>query len=666
MLLTDVDIASRTVSALAKKKIYTVDDLLRFIPRRYLDYRNVIPLMEAVGKDCPLEGYAQAIGKKQNNGRTMITIDLIENTTGELVHIHFFGQSFIWKRIESLKQQEIVVCGKVTKDTRFGYGVTNPNYVCLKEEFYGKIVPVYPNIKGVSEKTMRKHIQALIGTVTDPLEDVIVQKAHLMPYKQALEALHFPKSFEQIKQAKKRLAFNDLLYLSMSLKQSETAYQENSLFQIQTIEKTMSLVQKLPFNLTPDQAQALNKIRSCMQSGKRLDCLVQGDVGSGKTIVAILSMLMVVENGFQAAVMAPTTILAEQHYNDIQTLLRDSGYRVVMLSSNMTAKEKKDAMKAIRTGEAQFIIGTHSLFADGVEFYNLGITVIDEEHRFGVAQRTALQKKAANGVHVISMSATPIPRSVASVIYGENKQIIEIKTMPEGRKPIQTAICNSEKKIFEFMEKQLCAGHQAYVICPLVTDAAEDSLMGNVDAVESVYESYRMYFETIGFRTGMVFGKQKKEEREEIIEKFQRNEIQILVATTVVEVGVNVPNASLIVMHNAERFGLATMHQLRGRVGRSNIQSYCILKSAYRDNERLITMTQTTDGFAIAQKDLELRGMGDIIGTRQTGNDQLVDLMMDLPNLYACVKKYAAWALQAGLAKKLLELYEENKTAKAA
>lgn len=662
MLLEEAGVAKRTVTALNKKKVYTVDDLLRCIPRKYLDYREIVPFSDAVGKDCAIAGYIQSAGKKEGNGRPQqIDIDLVEETSGQMVKIYYFGTPYIWEHICKLIHKEVIVCGKISNG-KFGYSITNPYRISDKELFHGTIIPVYSKMKGVSEDMLKKLIKTYIKDLSDPIEENVISRAKLFGYKEALQELHYPTNFERIQQARKRLAFNDLLFFSMQLQEDADKIGHNGI-KIDTVEETVNRLDKLPFQLTEDQAVTLNHIRDNMKSGVRTDALIQGDVGCGKTIVAFLSMSMMAENGYQSAIMAPTEILAHQHYDGFCKSFPDLASKAVFLSGSMKVKEKKEALSKIVAGEALFVIGTHSVISKNVMFYKLGLVITDEEHRFGTEQRDMLMEKGNEGVHIITMSATPIPRSIAAVMYGENKAIYEIKSMPDGRIPVQTAINNNQQKIFDFAEKQLKENRQIYVVCPLVDEAEEGSSSRGMDSVQDVYERYRLYFETIGYKTGKLFGKQDSSEKAANIKAFEENKVQILVSTTVVEVGLNVPNASLIIIHNAERFGLATMHQLRGRVGRGGGKSYCILKSDQRDNERLLTMVNTTDGFKIAEEDMKQRGIGDLIGTKQSGKNHNMDLMLSYPNFYKAVKKYARWMLESQKAEQLVKLYMENASA---
>lgn len=667
MLLEEIGLNKRTINALNKKNIYTVRELACYFPMKYLDYRQIIPLTEAVGKDCAIVGYLSTYEKREMNGRTVIGADIIEESTGEIVHVKWYGQSWQFKGVQQFSRKEVVVCGKVTKHVVYGYSIVNPYSYHLRVNYKGRIIPIYRKIKNVSDDMLRKSIDKCISSLQEPLRKEVVERTKLMSYPDALKLMHHPVGEdlsmsvdELIRPAGNRIAFNDMLYFTLRLKLNSEQDIKESPYVAKCNKRTKEIIESLPYELTKDQLDTFYKIRKQTASGNRVNLLVQGDVSCGKTMIAFLSMFLMAENGFQSVLLAPTVVLAKQHYEELSIHAEKFGFKVAFLCGEIKGKEKKEILSAIKKGEYQFIVGTHSVFSKEVIYDSLALVITDEEHRFGVAQRQALEEKADAGVHVISMSATPIPRTIADVLYGEQKEIATIKTMPHGRIPVQTAINRSDERIFEFMAKQLNQGRQAYVVCPLVEEAEEDSVIYGVESVESTVIKYKERFEPYGAHVGVVTGQMEKKEIEEEIEKFRRNEYQILISTTVIEVGVNVPNASLIVINNAERFGLAQLHQLRGRVGRGKHKSYCILKSEDRENERLVTMERTTDGFEIAKADLKQRGFGDLLGTAQSGNNHYMDLVMSMPNLYNSVKKYAEWLLHAKMETEIMELYEEN------
>lgn len=660
-------INTRTLNALKKKNIFTVNDLACYFPRKYLDYRRILPLSEAVEKDCAICGYLETYEKKEVNGKTVIGADVIEESSGEVVHVKWYGQSWQFNDVKKFSRQEVVICGKVKYHVMYGYNVTNPTSYHLKSNFKGKIIPIYTKIKNISDDMLKKSIDKCIELITEPLPDVVFNITKLMDYKTAVWTLHHPYSDEEIsvqeilEPAEHRLIFNQVLYFTLALKlnNSKNVFDSKETFRVASVQKSQDFLHMLPYKLTYDQENACNQILKQMKAGQKVNMLVQGDVGCGKTTIAFLAMILMAENGYQSVLMAPTTVLAKQHYEELCSYGDRLGFKTVLLSSDLKGSEKKKVENDISEGNYQFIVGTHSVFSKSTSYKKLGLVITDEEHRFGVKQREALQQKAQTGVHIISMSATPIPRTLADILYGEEKQLVTIKTLPNGRKPVQTAVNRSDEKIFDFVAKQLNQGRQAYIVCPAIeeNEAVETVKMESVEETEI---KYRERFEPYGVKVGVVTGKQDKTEAEKTITAFKENKIQILVSTTVIEVGVNVPNATVIVINNAERFGLAQLHQLRGRVGRGNYSSYCILKSDDRYNERLVTMERTTDGFEIAKEDLKQRGLGDLIGTAQSGNNRYMDLVIAMPNLYNCIKKYAVWMINENMYEGIIQLYKKE------
>ena len=454
---------------------------------------------------------------------------------------------------------------------------------------------------------------------------------------------HAPQDETDIMLSRRRRAV-DVLYpfcYGLEVKKAEAA--KVSPFRIKDAAAVVKKAQnELPFALTEDQNKAVRHVLEEMQLGNRVDALVQGDVGCGKTVVAQIAALGMAMNGYQCAVMCPTLVLAGQHYDDFTNFLAKFGYTVVSLHGGMKVREEKAALAKIASGEANVVVGTHSIFSDKVKFKKLGLTIVDEEHRFGVEQREGLKQKAKEGVHNISMSATPIPRTLATTLYGEGTEIVNIHTMPAGRKPVKTIVWSNENTCMESVYKQIKQGHQCYVICPLIEDSDADTLAG-VESVETTAQNLKAWFAKYpGVRIEAISGDMKAKDVQAGIDKFAAGSADILISTTIVEVGVNVPNSTVIVIKNAERFGLAQLHQLRGRVGRSSFQSYCVLLSQDKENERLQTMAATTDGFKIAEKDLELRGTGQILGVKQSGKDMYMETMLKYPKLYKEIRTQAS------------------------
>jgi ATP-dependent DNA helicase RecG len=627
-------IPKNKIAQFHKKGIFTVEDLVRYLPRKYYDFRKITPISQVKDGDIvAVVGEVEEVALKNNIVRAKIKDD-----SGKRIHISWFNQTFIAKILK--KGVSYIFCGKVQINEEYGSRhMTNPFYWGKDIEKYRKIIPVYPKIQGMSDEFLQKCIHSALALVdkNDYLEPILLDKFKIPNYSRAFRWIHQPKDEKEIQLAKKRFIFDDLFLFAMQLIDRQQAMKLNTAYAMPKCSTIKGFLEKLPFELTEGQRQALRAIYSKMRRGERVHALVQGDVGSGKTMVAIILMLISAENGFQSALMAPTTVLAKQHYLDLVEKTKGMGYKIGFLSGDMKAKEKKEVLKGIENGDIQLVVGTHAVIQKDVKFKNLALTIVDEEHRFGVIQRNELKEKAQEGVHHIVMSATPIPRTLALSIYGEHIDVLTITTMPKGRKPVKTIQINDEEKAYEFMYKQIQEGRQCYVVCPLIEDSES---LSEVDSVETTYQKMTQYFTKYpNVRIGMISGKMKQSEITEEIAKFARNEYHVLISTTIIEVGVNVPNATVIMIKNAERFGLSQLHQLRGRVGRGNYQSYCILLSSETDNPKLQVMCETTDGFKIAEKDLELRGAGDFIGTRQSGNNKYVMLMISYPHLYEKIKE---------------------------
>lgn len=514
-----------------------------------------------------------------------------------------------------------------------------------------RVFPVYSKIPGMSNDYLTEKLRLATGYADlthETLPYELVAELGLLSIKEALYKLHFPQSMEQVRQGQERLMFDDLLYFALHQEWAARNSAVGSPFSIKTLKLYNAISDSLPYELTRDQNDAPASMLADIRQGRRINALVQGDVGCGKTIVAFLMMAAMAGSGYQAVLMAPTQVLARQHYEDLNALLAPHGYEAVYLGSELRAAEKKAALKKIASGETRFIVGTHSVLGKDVVYRNLALTVADEEHKFGVAQRRALVEKAAEGVHSITMSATPIPRSLAQVIYGNAVQLHTIRTMPAGRQPVLTGIAISRERIYKFLGSQIRQGRQAYVVCPMI-DQNED--LGDVKSVEEVSAEYEKALVPFGIRIATLTGRDTKATMERVISEFKNGEIDILISTTVIEVGVNVPNATVMVISSADRFGLSSLHQLRGRVGRSSLKSYCVLESesqTEKAKERLEAMCRTTDGFEIAEADLKLRGAGDFLGTKQSGDNKYMALMLAYPEKYAQAQRIACELLDQG------------------
>ena len=491
-----------------------------------------------------------------------------------------------------------------------------------KSQNTGRIIPIYPLTYNLSQNQLRKIMEAGIkevyGNLPETLPEYLVKNYNLEDINNATKHIHFPDEFKDFDIARKRLVFEELLSVQLALLELKNSYNN----EIKGIEfskeaKMSDVINTLPFKLTKAQLRVLEEIDSDMEKDKNMNRLLQGDVGSGKTVVAMCAAYKAVKSGYQAAIMAPTAILATQHLENFKNILENLGIRCELLVSGISKKKKENILERLKNGEIDILIGTHAIIEDNVEFKNLGLVVTDEQHRFGVKQRTKIAEKGENP-DVLVMTATPIPRTLALILYGD-LDISIIDELPPNRKKIETFAVNKNMtdRVNMFIEKQIDEGRQAYIVCPLVEENEEMDLK----SVEKIYETYsKEVFPQ--YRVEYIHGKMKPKEKDEIMERFKKHEIDILISTTVIEVGVDVPNSNIMVIENAERFGLAQLHQLRGRVGRGDYQSYCILKfDGKSDNvrKRMKVMCETNDGFIISEKDLELRGSGDFFGTAQHG-----------------------------------------------
>ena len=602
--------------------VNTVQDLINYYPRAYEDRTKVKKIEELEdGKEALIEAVTVSgvsVFKLRRN-MTIVKV-LVQDDTGRCL-ITWFNQDYIKTKIHSKEKYRFY--GKVTKKPG-QFEMASP--VFDKEGEYkntGKIVPIYPTTKGLSETVIRQAVENSLSIMEDKIEDnlpeYICERFNLMNESEALKQIHFPENMEELKKARTRLVFEELLTFQLALLSLKNQY-ENEIRGIKYSKDVhmSDVINTLPFNLTKAQLRVLEEIDRDMESEKPMNRLLQGDVGSGKTVVAMIAAYKAVKSGYQAAIMAPTTILATQHLENFNKILGQFGIRCELLVSSVTKKQKGIIIDKLKNGEIDIIIGTHALLQDNVEFKNLGLVVTDEQHRFGVKQRSIIAGKG-NNPDVLVMTATPIPRTLAIIVYGD-LDISIIDELPPNRKKIDTVAVreNMSDRINDFIKKNVDEGRQAYIVCPFVDENEE---MEDVKSVEKLAENYKdEVFKD--YKVEILHGKMKPKDKEKVMQDFKDNKISILISTTVIEVGVDVPNANIMVIENAERFGLAQLHQLRGRVGRGEFKSYCILK--YNSNssivrQRMQTMTSTDDGFKIAEKDLELRGSGEFFGTKQHG-----------------------------------------------
>lgn len=660
MLINKLNLQTKTINALNKKKIYTTDDLVRWIPRSYRDYRHPAPIWQAVeGQFMAIKGLLRKAEKKEGKRKYLVLrVESMggDNSVQRSFTVLYFSRIFMYSKFLDMVGTDVVVCGKISYDEKFGFSMSEPDILESADKFQPGIMTVYPKVGGVSDNMLREIIDEELKYVKEPLEWELMQKYPLIDYKTALTKLHHPEKPEDMCDGIRRLRFNDLLYFALGLEITKKDIPSDSKIKFKKKKLLSAMVESLPYSLTDDQKAVINDFCETADGGKRIDMLLQGDVGCGKTVVAIALMLLAADNGYQAVLMAPREVLARQHYESVCEIADTLGLDVAFLHAGMKARERRKVLDGIQDGSIRLIVGTHSCLADAVEYHNLGVIVTDEEHLFGVEQKEQILLKAQEGVHSLSMSATPIPRTIASVLYGDRKKVSVIKTMPAGRLPIKTAALSARNKALPFMKKEIEAGHQCYVVCPAIDENEEIDIV----SIESIEEEYRNYFEPLGYKVGVVNGKMDKKESEQNIAEFASGATQVLISTTVIEVGVNVPNATVMVVEQAERFGLASLHQLRGRVGRSSFQSYCILLSEEPDNERLQTMVSTTDGFKIAEADLAQRGTGNLLGVEQAGQNKYIELMLTYPKTYEKVKMIARYCVEMRLGERIEEMYNEH------
>ncbi len=652
MNLLEFGLRQAEVKKLDKKGFTTDRDIRRFFPRKYYDFSlPTCPSPFDSGKYIAVSGTLSEVKTDKKNGILMLKAKVIEQSSGITIHVMWIGSYYLKNIITKWKGEKIFMGGRFTYFEQFhSYHMNNP-YIFVKDcESARKIYPVYTKMSGISEEYMYNLIDRCLAIQEDDAipEDLLTYHK-LMGINEALHEIHHPSSMEKLASAQNRIVYEDMLRFGVLSEVNDRSLSKGSVYNIRMIPKTLKFIDSLPFKLTPSQLSAFEDMKKKAIEGKRINALVQGDVGSGKTMVAFLMMFAMADSGFQAAIMAPTDVLARQHYEKLKVFADKLGFNTVFLHGGMKAKERKEVLKSIADGSADFIVGTHSLFSESVEYKNLSLSVIDEEHKFGAAHTEKLFLKSPGGMHIVQMSATPIPRTLASAIYGSSLSVYDLER-PSGRKEVQTAIFNNDTKIYEFIEKQVHTGRQCFVVCPLVsaTDKSEERDVLSVDKTFKLYEGY-FTAGNKGIRIAAISGKTPSAEAERILSDFKSGDIDILISTTVVEVGVDVPNASVIVINNAEYFGIAQLHQLRGRVGRGGFKGYCILKSKDRENKRLKLLASTTDGYELAKMDAQMRGPGDILGSRQSGKSDDIELIMKYPKVYAIIKKEAPDLVDRGI-----------------
>ncbi|AVR45786.1 ATP-dependent DNA helicase RecG [Christiangramia fulva] len=639
--------------------IFTYRDLINFFPNRYIDKTRFYKIAELQRNSSDVQVVGKIVHLKtveQKRGKRLVA-DFIDDT-GRMELVWFRGHKWIRENLKL--NTPYVIFGK-TNWFNGMFSMPHPEMELAsdyKNNLRTAMQPVYSSTellakKGVTNRVMMKFIQEALKQTgfrfSESLSDELISDLKLISKSEALFNIHFPKNQELLAKAQFRLKFEELFYIQLQLLRRNLLHKRKIKgFNFDKVGSNFNdfYQQHLPFDLTDAQKRVIKEIRSDLGSGAQMNRLLQGDVGSGKTIVALMSMFMALDNGFQACLMAPTEILSVQHYNGLVELCKELNTSIYLLTGSTKTSKRKEIHEKLENGEIDILIGTHALIEDKVKFKNLGLAIVDEQHRFGVAQRAKLWKKNIVPPHVLVMTATPIPRTLAMSVYGD-LDISVIDELPPGRKPVKTVhrYDSNRLKVFRFIREEIEKGRQVYIVYPLIQESEKMDYKDLMDGYESIAREFP------DFQLSIVHGQMKPADKDYEMERFVKGETQIMVATTVIEVGVNVPNASVMIIESAERFGLSQLHQLRGRVGRGADQSYCILMTSHKLSEdsktRISTMTATTDGFEIAEVDLKLRGPGDLMGTQQSGvlNLKIADVVKDNDILKAA-RAYASALLK--------------------
>ena len=632
-----------------KLGIFTAQDLMMYFPKKHIDYssRTLIKNLKE-GLTTTVFGYIKSVSSFNTKNNLSVTRVVIADESGrfELSFFNAKGNRYLLERMKAQFPQNagIMVSGVVKRNNYSGQlTMDKPTYSIMTGEFLenpdsnlniARIVPIYTVCENLSIKTLRKAIFNAIELYKDDIKNIIPdfirERLGIMDKKDAVRQIHFPDSMDALEHARFSLIFEELFLIQLKLiRLRENTAKNTSSYALHVVKDGLvqQFIKSLPFELTSGQKQAVNEILQDMNSDVPMQRLLQGDVGSGKTVVATIMLLAAIENGYQGAIMAPTEILAQQHYNNLIQWLTPMGLSVGLFLGSHGKKVRQKFETDLKNGQTHIAVGTHALIQENVEFNNLGAIVVDEQHRFGVKQRNVLKKKSQNP-QMLTMTATPIPRTLALTVHGD-LDLTVINELPKGRKPIKTVLTGSHKQVWDLIKREVEEGRQAYIVYPLIEESE------TLSAKAATIEAERLQAEVFPqFKVGLLHGKLKNDEKDEVMKDFKDGKYDILVSTTVVEVGVDVPNATVMVIENAERFGLSQLHQLRGRVGRNSLQSYCVLITSSRSQEtreRLGIMVETNDGFVIAEKDLQLRGPGEFLGTRQSGLPDLIisDIVRD-------------------------------------
>lgn len=652
-------VGEKTKKAFERIGIETVQDLLEHYPRGYEEFTMPIPISQVrEGEMATIEASLTMSPRLKRVRHLQILNVRVRDNSGSLL-ITWFNMPFLMKKLGM--GSRYLFRGKVKRGSS-GLVMEQPQIYYNKNDYFKllKVLrPIYPLTEGITNNLIIKSMEQVHNNLEfakDYIPRKICKEYSLMDRTKALKEIHFPKDKTSMQKARERLAFDEFFLYSLAIRRMRvTKSDQLTDYPMEERLECEELIKTLPYRLTKAQLSAWDEIKKDMTSNFAMNCLIQGDVGSGKTILAVLALLMAVKNGYQACIMVPTEVLAKQHYKSIYDLLSNFGVSVGLLTGSMTAKEKREAYELIKEHKLDIIVGTHALIQEKVVYDKLGLVITDEQHCFGVKQREELMTKGKKP-HVLVMSATPIPRTLAIILYGD-LDISIINQLPARRLPIKNCVVNTSYRpnAYRFIEKQVASGRQAYVICPMVEENEQIEAENVIDYTQQLKEAL-----SPDICVEYLHGKMKPKEKNDIMERFAEGEIQVLVSTTVVEVGVNVPNATVMMVENSERFGLAQLHQLRGRVGRGEHQSYCIFVCGSESKvakERLEILNKSNDGFYIAEEDLKLRGPGDLFGVRQSG-----DLDFKIGNIYtdAAILKLAAEAAKSLSDEEVDKIFREN------
>ena len=634
----------KRIKLLEKLNINNLNDLVFYAPNYYEDRKTVLNLDQVRdGEDALIHVKITRREPIKRINNKMTIVNFVASDGYQVINISFFNQ--YWAKNNFKIGEWYYLYGRI-KTFKSEITMSSPIFSTKIDENIGSIVPVYPLTKDLTNKVLRSYIsQALDQCQEFELIPKSLRDTHNIPsMKTLLRMIHFPESMDEANKALSLMAYVEAFSILVSTSDGNKLFKNTPGISLKDTEEERDFLRFLPFKLTGGQKASLVEIKEDLESEIKMSRLLQGDVGSGKTVVAQYAIVKAVASGYQAAFMAPTAILAEQNYVKLKSLTERFGFNVVLLTSKIKKSEREEILSELEAGNIDVIVGTHSLLNDDVKFKNIGFVAIDEQHRFGVMQRRTLAEKTA-GINLLLMSATPIPRSLALILYGE-MEISEIRTMPEGRQKIETYALNESQisSVYEFVLNEIKKGRQAYFVCPLI----EESEKSNLKSAEDLYTELKEIFPN--YKVDLVTGRTKNDDKDEIMSEFYQGKINILVSTTVIEVGIDVPNATCMVIMNAERFGLSHLHQLRGRVGRGQHKSYCLLINTSKSEEsyaRIKTMERTDDGFEIAKEDLRLRGPGEFLGLRQHGRQKLkfLDFERDMDIILLAKRDYEKYAM---------------------